>query len=479
MGLSGSIPIIMKENGASYSSLSMFSLVSLPFSLKLLWAPIVDSQYLKSVGRRKTWLVIVQILCGLVMISGSYNIEDWLSGSSSSITTGEPDGFSLTCFFFMLYFLMATQDIAVDGWALTMLSKQNIGYASTCNVLGQIIGIFLSNQGFIALSDSQWCLKYLGTSEALIDLPIFMRFWGFVFLVVTVIVCVFKKEDPIDPEDEPDGLYDTYMHVIAIFKLVPVQLLSMILLTVRFAFAPSDGVSMFKLQEYGMPKSDIATISPILLFLSILMPALTGKYFSRQPLSMFLGGVILKVITSMLIWCVFELAVIEYKHFDGSSNSDRPSNSFFVLLIVVLALHELAGNFIFGALMSYFAKIADPSIGGTYMTLLNTVANLGAKWPNALALYLLPKITMSSCRSMDGDDGEIIALLDIEGGNCPSNKDGCSIMGGQCITDVDGYTIQSIVCFCAGIVWICVFYRTIQKLELTSNTDWLLVRKNK
>lgn len=57
MGLSGSVPMLMKERGASYSSLSLFSMVSIPFSLKLLWAPLVDSLYVKSIGRRKTWLV--------------------------------------------------------------------------------------------------------------------------------------------------------------------------------------------------------------------------------------------------------------------------------------------------------------------------------------------------------------------------------------------------------------------------------------
>ena len=57
MGLSGSVPMLMKERGASYSSLSVFSMVSIPFSLKLLWAPIVDSVYIRKVGRRKTWLV--------------------------------------------------------------------------------------------------------------------------------------------------------------------------------------------------------------------------------------------------------------------------------------------------------------------------------------------------------------------------------------------------------------------------------------
>ena len=37
-----------------------------------------------------------------------------------------PDVPSLTAVFFLLYFLAATQDIAVDGWALTMLRQENI-----------------------------------------------------------------------------------------------------------------------------------------------------------------------------------------------------------------------------------------------------------------------------------------------------------------------------------------------------------------
>lgn len=34
----------------------------------------------------------------------------------------------------------------------------------------------------------------------------------------------------------------------------------------------------------------------------------------------------------------------------------------------------------FTAQMEFFAKVADPMIGGTYMTLLNTVSNLGNTW---------------------------------------------------------------------------------------------------
>ncbi len=52
------------------------------------------------------------------MLLGSHIIETWIDDQSQ---IG-----SLTMYFFTLYFLMATQDIAVDGWALTMLSKDNV-----------------------------------------------------------------------------------------------------------------------------------------------------------------------------------------------------------------------------------------------------------------------------------------------------------------------------------------------------------------
>jgi PAT family acetyl-CoA transporter-like MFS transporter 1 len=252
MGLSASIPLILKEKGASYEALSLFSLVSVPFSLKLIWAPLVDSFYSLSFGRRKTWLVPVQFITGLVMIFGAGYVEQWLD-----VTVVGPDGHNhsspavaqLTGFFFFLYFLMATQDIAVDGWALTMLSRDSVGYASICNTIGQVLGVFIANQGFIALSDSRWCHKYLGVNTGgLVTLPDFMHFWGYVFIVVTAFIAVFKKEEATDPNDHPDGLIDTCRQIVAIFRLPAVQSIAVILLTCRMCVAPADAIFSFKLQ---------------------------------------------------------------------------------------------------------------------------------------------------------------------------------------------------------------------------------------
>ena len=70
-------------------------------------------------------------------------VEDYL-GEHPDVTT-------LTAMFFFLNFLAATQDIAVDGWALTMLQRHNVGYASTCNSVGQTAGYFLGYVFFMGL----------------------------------------------------------------------------------------------------------------------------------------------------------------------------------------------------------------------------------------------------------------------------------------------------------------------------------------
>jgi PAT family acetyl-CoA transporter-like MFS transporter 1 len=250
MGLSASIPMIMKEKGASYQALSVFSLVSIPFSLKLFWAPLVDSIYISSMGRRKTWLIPVQLLCGALMLVVSRNIDGWMDTVAED-GSRSPDVHTLTAFFMILYFLMATQDIAVDGWALTMLSRANVGYASTCNAIGQVLGFFFANQGFIVLSDKKWCHNVLGLSSPLFDLSSFMAFWGVVFIVLTLLVWVFKVEVPLNSDDEPDGIVDTYRQMYSISKLKNVRIFILVLMTSRVALAPNDSVAMFKMQEYG------------------------------------------------------------------------------------------------------------------------------------------------------------------------------------------------------------------------------------
>ena len=53
--------------------------------------------------------------------------------------------------------------------------------------------------------------------------------------------------------------------------------------------------------------------------------------------------------------------------------------------------------------MAFHAKISDPVIGGTYMTLLNTVSNLGGVWPSSLVLWAVDGLTWKTCSGAVGN----------------------------------------------------------------------------
>lgn len=67
----GSIPFLLQQS-VSYTSLGYFSLCSWPYSLKLLWSPVVDSLYSDRFGRRKSWIVPIQFAIGSMLIAYSY-----------------------------------------------------------------------------------------------------------------------------------------------------------------------------------------------------------------------------------------------------------------------------------------------------------------------------------------------------------------------------------------------------------------------
>jgi PAT family acetyl-CoA transporter-like MFS transporter 1 len=89
LGMAASIPLIIQTYGTTWSQQATFSLAFWPFSLKLLWAPIVDALYIKRFGRRKSWLIPIQYLIGACMIILSYYINDILL-TTKAATNNQP-----------------------------------------------------------------------------------------------------------------------------------------------------------------------------------------------------------------------------------------------------------------------------------------------------------------------------------------------------------------------------------------------------
>lgn len=114
---------IQLKHDFSYSEVGIFLLCSYPFALKIFWSPLVDSYYLKKIGRRKSWIISTQSLAVIILLYMSFHIDEILSHKRIYFLSG------LSLF---LMFLISTQDIAVDGWALTLCGKEVIKVFIIC-----------------------------------------------------------------------------------------------------------------------------------------------------------------------------------------------------------------------------------------------------------------------------------------------------------------------------------------------------------
>ncbi|XP_023936092.2 acetyl-coenzyme A transporter 1 [Bicyclus anynana] len=465
LGLAGAIPMLLQNRGITYTQQAEFSFVNWPFSAKLLWAPVVDAMFWPKFGRRKTWLVPVQYMIGIVMIIMSHSVTSWLGSESEP-----PSMMILTISFLVLNFLAATQDIAVDGWALTMLKRCNVGHASTCNTVGQTAGFFLGYVLFLALESPYFCNKYLRTvpeDTGLVTLSSFLLFWGWVFIVTTTVIAIFKHEanDTINTnESQVKGMSDivnAYKQLYTIVKLPAVRMLTLVLFTAKLGFSASDAVSGLKLVEAGVPREDLALLAVPLVPVQIIMPVILAKHTTGpEPLSLWLRAYPLRLLVGPLSAALVALTPTLL----GDSG---PSYFYLFILLSLYIFHQTCLYCMFVAVMAFFAKVSDPAVGGTYMTLLNTVSNLGTNWPNTLALWAIDHLTYKNCSVPELTDNTCATQLE---------ADVCKNQGGTCNIRIDGYYIETVLCLVAGFLWLQWGRKTIKRLQRLPPSAWQIGR---
>jgi len=386
LGLFPSISFLLQSISADYGKQAIFSLCQWPAALKLFWAPLVDSVFSKKFGRRKSWLVPSFCILSCFMLYTSTWIDQLLHSSADF------DVWKLTYVFFGIYFLGATQDICIDGWAVTILSPENSSKAPICSHVGQTLGYLLSFAVFMILQNVDYCNQFFRSEESFSTDPIltlgsFLFYLGCLFLFAATCICVLKSE-PLHKFDRNVGsLTAAYVQMKNVLQIKHVQWLAVFFLTARIAFGCTDTVTGLKLQEYGVPKENVALLSILTIPLSLFTPLFMGKFESKHPMLTFMNVYKFRILVSFLIIC-FVAYVQFYLRDSMKATGSVPLSVSFGLLLqmsvgsVIFALMAVAQS-------KYFYTISDPSIGGTYMTLLNTMGSLSLTLSSLVNLQLV------------------------------------------------------------------------------------------
>ncbi len=130
----------MKEAGVDLTVIGMMALVGLPYTLKFLWSPILDRFTLPFLGRRRGWLLVVQLtLMASIVFLGFTNpvANPWLVAFAA----------------FLVTFFSASQDIIVDAYRREDLADEELGLGSSLYVNGYRIGMLLASGGGLIMAD--------------------------------------------------------------------------------------------------------------------------------------------------------------------------------------------------------------------------------------------------------------------------------------------------------------------------------------
>mmetsp|Transcript_2155 Transcript_2155/g.5419 ORF Transcript_2155/g.5419 Transcript_2155/m.5419 type:complete len:469 (-) Transcript_2155:724-2130(-) len=386
LGLAGgSLPFLLKQH-LSYTQVGIFSLVSYPFSLKFLWSPLIDAYFFKSLGRRKSWVIPMELMAGAMMIYLSYNIDSMLIDDSYIWT--------LTSNFFILIFLFATHDIAVDGWALEILQEENKTYASSCQTLGQTVGFFTSFTFLIAFNNPDFCNAYIFSvpqTEGLLQVSEYMHFWGFAYIISSLCILIFIHEEPMSEYGDEMHILEIYKQVGQILKLSSVKWLVLVLVTSKVATSAHDNIMGLQLLDKGFPQASLASFAVLMLPVEIAISVSLGWFSKTESLmNMYLTGFGLRLVS------VAYGFVVLYLYPEG------PITSFYYILVLSCAIiNSVGANCMMLSMCGFFNKIADSNIGGTYITILNTFSNIGYTWPKFLVLYAVDLFT-EECTECEG-----------------------------------------------------------------------------
>ena len=151
---SGTLQAWLTVAGVDLKTIGIFTLVGLPYSVKFLWAPVMDRVTLPWLGRRRGWMLVTDIaVAGGLAVMGLVGTESgpqWLGVIAVAVA-----------------FMSASLDIVFDAYRTDVLLPAERGFGAAVWVNGYRLALLMASAGALVLADQ---IGWRGTYLALAGL---------------------------------------------------------------------------------------------------------------------------------------------------------------------------------------------------------------------------------------------------------------------------------------------------------------------
>jgi PAT family beta-lactamase induction signal transducer AmpG len=231
----GTLQAWLTVEGIDLQTIGLFSLVGLPYTLKFLWAPLMDRFSLPWLGRRRGWMLAAQmgLLAGIL-----------------ALAMMEPDRIPVAVAVMALAvaFLSASHDIVYDAYRTDVLKPEERGVGVGVSVTGYRLAMLVSGAGALILSERLgWHATYILMAGCML----------------VGVAATLAGPEPADPGKPPRNLFDAVQGPIGEF-FSKQQSAGLLLLIVLYKFGDAFAASLttaFLIRGVGFTPTDVGLVN--------------------------------------------------------------------------------------------------------------------------------------------------------------------------------------------------------------------------
>jgi PAT family beta-lactamase induction signal transducer AmpG len=330
----GTLQAWLAAEAVDLKTIGLFTLVGLPYTLKFLWAPLMDRIVPPWFGRRRGWMLLTQLCVamglGLMAMAEPRVRPEWLAACA-----------------LLVAFCSASLDIVFDAYRTDTLHAHERGLGAAVWVNGYRVALLFAGAGALMMADAiGWQLTYLAMAV----------------VMVVGLGTIMLSPDPTRVADPPKSLGEAVGAPLEEFFSRP-QALGFLAVIILYKLGDAVASSLqtaFLIGGIGFSSTEVGAVKGVGILATLVGALLGGLMMARSGLvPSLLGFGVLQALSNMgFVW----LAVV------GKSSA---------VLMSAVVIENATGGMGTAAFVALVMSLCDARYTATQFALLSSLEALG------------------------------------------------------------------------------------------------------
>ncbi|RKZ12005.1 AmpG family muropeptide MFS transporter, partial [bacterium] len=346
------VPAWLRTEGVDLSTIGLLSLVTMPYTLKFVWSPLLDRYRPPFLGRRRGWTLITQVL---LLASIGY-----LGAYQPAVSIQ-----NIAIFMFAISLFSATQDVVLDAYRREMLADDELGIGNSFFINSYRLSGFVSGSLALILSDT---------------LPWKWVYWIVASFMVVGIITTFVVAETSDDASAPRSLREAVVDPFVEFFTRDGWRSALLILAFIVFYKLGDSMATALQTPFFIDLNFTRTEIGLIVKAATTWSSIAGTALG--------GFVMLKMSINRALWLFGVVQIITILGFAILAQLGHNPIALFVAVSAEYLGVGLGGV----ALAAFMAKQTSLSFTATQLALLTSVSAISRTFANATTGFVIESI---------------------------------------------------------------------------------------